>query len=440
VTPQLDRVVAKALAKRPEDRYPTAREFAGALRSAAEGKAVDQASEPTIIVPREAETPQALRSGEMELEFWRSIKDSDDPNDFELYLKQFPKGVYASLAGRRVARLRGLPVEGGGEASDTRQRARTEATGSQGRLARDETAPTMKLQAERSLAEKTLKLPGTQAPPAEHEPEVRPAPSGKRSSILVPAVLGLLAAAGAAAYFATRPGVRSPVPAAPGVEAAGKIKEEGARAKREADANAQQEAAEKARSEAELQARREAEARAQRESQAKAQREAELRAKAEAELQAQREAEARTKSTAEAAKREADLRARREADAAAKREAAARVKREAEAKAQAEARARLAAESSFWDSIKASKKPADFQKYLDQYPNGKSAGAARNRLAVLEKARLAEEKRLAAEKIKAENQKRAEEEEAQAAMRQTEAAKRKNTAEKNRSAIVPPTF
>jgi len=455
ISPQLDRVVAKALAKRPEDRFPTAREFASELRSAAEGKAAAGAIEPTVVVRGEAGTSQVLHSGEMELEYWRSIKDSDDPNDFELYVRQFPTGVYASLAARRVAKLRGLPVEGGTDTSDTRHPARSETTGSLGRPGLVPREPAGKRRTDSSVVEKTVKLSGTPAPVPKLDAEARPAPEGRRSSILVPAILGLLAAAGVAAYFVTRPGMQPPVPAEPGVEAAGKVnKEAEARAKREAEAKAQQEAAQKARAEAELQAKREAEARAQRESQAKAQREAEqraqreaeLRAKAEAELRAQREAEARTRSAAEAAKREAELRARREAQAAAKREAEAsaqreaniRAKREAEARAQAQARAKLAAESSFWDSIKNSKNPADYQKYLGQYPRGRYADQARDRLAALEKARLEDAKRIEAEKARADQKRRAEEERAKA--REAELAKKSKAAGPKRPVIVPPSF
>src|SRR5690349_4427719 len=38
------------------------------------------------------------------------------------------------------------------------------------------------------------------------------------------------------------------------------------------------------------------------------------------------------------------------------------------------------AEVLFWDSMKSSTNPADFQAYLDQYPNGRFAGLARNRV------------------------------------------------------------
>src|SRR5258705_6663554 len=120
LAPEFDRVVAKALAKDPNQRFATARQFAEALRRAAEGKPAVPEAEPTLVVPRDTPAPQAthpeaLRSGEMELEFWRSIKDSDDANDFELYVRQFPQGVYASLAARKAAKLRsGSPVDDSG--------------------------------------------------------------------------------------------------------------------------------------------------------------------------------------------------------------------------------------------------------------------------------------------------------------------------------------
>src|SRR5499427_3726196 len=106
---EYDGVVARALAKNPAGRFQTAREFAVALRGAAEGQAVaDETAATTVVVPLRKETPATRPAGEMELEFWRSIKDSEDANDYELYLRQFPEGTYAPLAGRRIARLRGL--------------------------------------------------------------------------------------------------------------------------------------------------------------------------------------------------------------------------------------------------------------------------------------------------------------------------------------------
>src|SRR5882672_4945322 len=89
---EYDRVVARALAKNPEGRFPTAREFAQALRGAAEGqRAIEEAAAATVVVPlrKHAEAPRP--AGEMELEFWRSIKESEDASDYELYLKQFPE-------------------------------------------------------------------------------------------------------------------------------------------------------------------------------------------------------------------------------------------------------------------------------------------------------------------------------------------------------------
>ena len=382
VSPEFDRVVAKALAKNPDQRFATAREFAVALRRAAEGKPAIPEVEATLVVPREpaisqATHPEALRSGEMELEFWRSIKDSNDPNDFELYVLQFPQGVYASLAARKAAKLRsGSPADDSG----TRTMAgadRTRLQRSVPRAEAEENAP--------AAVEKTIKLADALSP--------EPARAGKRRSPLVPAILGVLVLSGAAAYFfVMKPSQQS---------AAQKVEAE-AKARRDADEAAK----------AEAQAKRDAETKAQRDAQA--QHEAEAQGQRAAELKAKRETEAQTKREAELrAKRDAEAQAKRQAEAQAKRESEERAQREAKVQAQrdAESKAKLAAETSLWDSVKSSRKAADFQKYLNRYPNGQYAEAARQRMLELESARLEE-----------------------AAKKQKEGEKRKSTI------IVPPTF
>src|SRR6266850_2272593 len=311
LSPEFDRVVAKALAKDPNQRFATAREFAEALRRAAEGKPAVPEAEPTLVVPRDTPVPQAthpeaLRSGEMELEFWRSIKDSDDANDFELYVRQFPQGVYASLAARKAAKLRsGSPADDSG----TRTMTGADRTRVQRSVPRAEAEPPAKREAAESVpVEKTVKLASA-------------ASAGEKKSLLVLGILGVLLLSGAAAYFLViRPSQQS---------TAQKVEAE-AQAKREAQ----------------VQAQREAEVQAQREAEAKAQRDAELKVKREAEERAQREAKVK-------------------------------------AQPDAESKAKLAVESSLWDSIKSSRNAADFQKYLNRYPNGQYAEPARQRLLAL---------------------------------------------------------
>src|SRR6266704_4208555 len=414
LSPEFDRVVAKALAKNPDQRFATAREYSQALKRAAEGKPALPEAEPTLVLPREARVPQAthpeaLRSGEMELEFWRSIKDSDDPNDFELYVRQFPQGVYASLAARKAAKLRsGLPADDSG----TRTMAGADRTRLQRSVPRAEAE-----ESARAAVDKTIKL--ADAPSAEL------AGAGKRRSLLVPVVLGMLVAAGAVTYFVVvKPSQQS---TAQKIEAEAKARRDAAEAakaeaqtKRDAEAKAQRDAQAKrdaeaqAKREAEAQAQREAEAQAKRSTDAKTQRAAELKAKRETEAQTKREAELRAKRDAEAqAKRQAEAQAKRESEARAQREADARTQREAKATAQrdAESKAKLATETSLWDSVKSSRKAGDIQKYLHRYPNGQYAEAARQRMLELENARLEE-----------------------AAKKQKEGEKRKSTI------IVPPTF
>ena len=136
----LDAVMARALAKSRNQRYATAQAFSAALQEASQ-----QAADPTVVPPssprdkRAASTWTAtLRAGEsllstqpgsslmtntatqinmgtntnssivtqeLELVYWKDIKDSVDVEDIEVFLAKFPVGVYADLARRRLKKL-----------------------------------------------------------------------------------------------------------------------------------------------------------------------------------------------------------------------------------------------------------------------------------------------------------------------------------------------
>jgi len=133
ISPLYDAIVAKALAKAMEDRYQTARSLGFALQRALDG--LPEAEDPDRTLGSPAAvlaalgTPAAPRDGDstvlrtmdatlpiprnqaVELEFWRAIKEGNDPADFDLYVKQFPSGIYAALARRKSAKLRGVATE-----------------------------------------------------------------------------------------------------------------------------------------------------------------------------------------------------------------------------------------------------------------------------------------------------------------------------------------
>ncbi|MCJ7798337.1 MAG: protein kinase [Polaromonas sp.] len=134
--PAVDAVVAKALAKSRDHRFATAREFAAALsdacKDATEASLLAPATEPYSV--NQAGWTGTLRAGEaltgaqsstapgmstvtleVELVYWKEIKDSEDIEDLQAFLVKFPSGVYAALARRR---LRKLGVFAGGD-SDT---------------------------------------------------------------------------------------------------------------------------------------------------------------------------------------------------------------------------------------------------------------------------------------------------------------------------------
>lgn len=96
IPPAIDLVMARALAKHADQRYPTARSFADDLKRVRDGKAPE-------APPMSRKAAAAL---EAEKEFWDGVKDSDDPDELELYLEQFPSGTYVEQARQKMAELR----------------------------------------------------------------------------------------------------------------------------------------------------------------------------------------------------------------------------------------------------------------------------------------------------------------------------------------------
>jgi eukaryotic-like serine/threonine-protein kinase len=129
--PALDAVVARALAKDREKRFATARDFAVALQSAfrrAEDQTVVPPPNPNKrvepapsrpltapgsvpgSVPGGLTTPSvgaATVTQELELVYWKDVKDATDPEELQGFLERFPAGIYADLARRRLRKLAG---------------------------------------------------------------------------------------------------------------------------------------------------------------------------------------------------------------------------------------------------------------------------------------------------------------------------------------------
>ncbi len=293
ITPLFDAVVNKALSKNPETRYQSARDLGIALKRALEGRGEEDDTDRTVVgnlsdftatkpAPALARVPagesqrttatgtgtQAGGSQEVELEFWRAIKDGNDPDDFELYIQQFPTGIYTALAKRKIAKLRGVPME------ESSVKAKEQEKREQEEAARREAEVKNKLEAEKARLEAEMARKEEEYKRREAEAEA------KRE------------AAEKARLEAEDKAKR---------EAADELaKREAEYKKREAEAEAKRQALEKARQEAEERAKKDAEVRAKREAEEKAKREAELKARAEAEA----------KQKAEFAKREAELKKR----------------------------------------------------------------------------------------------------------------------------------
>jgi eukaryotic-like serine/threonine-protein kinase len=111
--PSLDAVVAKALAKSKLDRFADAAAFAAALKAAVNN--ADLTITPSAHARPELASsvgtfPGSMSGGtsgstvtqELELVYWKDIKESTEPEVLEGFLKRFPVGIYADLAKRKL--------------------------------------------------------------------------------------------------------------------------------------------------------------------------------------------------------------------------------------------------------------------------------------------------------------------------------------------------
>lgn len=142
----LDAVVIKALAKSRDQRYASAQDFLTALQAAAR-EAADPKVLPPALPPGQGSSStwtSTLLAGEalvdqpsgtsanisvvtqeLELVYWKEIKESMDVEDIQGFLARFPSGIYADLARRRLKKM-GVP---GAEDSDIGTRSRTGTLG-----------------------------------------------------------------------------------------------------------------------------------------------------------------------------------------------------------------------------------------------------------------------------------------------------------------------
>jgi eukaryotic-like serine/threonine-protein kinase len=120
----IDAVVARALAKDRDQRFATARDFATALQSA-----IRRAEDATVVPPADpfkkkdtsgtgskgalsapggaSGTSGSAVTQELELLYWKDVRDSTEPDELEGFLVKFPAGIYADLARRRLRKLAG---------------------------------------------------------------------------------------------------------------------------------------------------------------------------------------------------------------------------------------------------------------------------------------------------------------------------------------------
>ncbi len=127
----LDAVLERSMAKARDARYATAHDFAVALREATAGivdrgvlpppggrqggfgtgssaGSMPRAGSTVPFGPRPGDDTGVTMTQELELVYWKDVRDSAEAADLEGFLARFPQGIYADLARRRLRKLSGL--------------------------------------------------------------------------------------------------------------------------------------------------------------------------------------------------------------------------------------------------------------------------------------------------------------------------------------------
>jgi serine/threonine protein kinase len=380
--PAIDQVINKALAKNKDDRFRSAQEFAAALTSLLEGNdgnfdpnetvmfmpgRARPKSDPSLSPTPRDDTGTSVRPAqpghEMELEFWRAVKDSTDPEEFETYLDAFPDGVYAKLAESKVRRLRGASIQTDvGSSSVDRVKLGTGmlAPAAAPAAAPDETAERAEreqqrkqreLEARRVADEKARQL--TEEKRKADEKKAAEAADAKRLKEQAEAEARRVEEQARVEAEAKRQALQA--------QAAIQAQEEAKRKAALAESARKAEAEHTAKLKAEAEAKRIADADAARkaaEARAKADAEAKAKAKADAEAKEKADAEAKAKakaeqSAADARRKAAEEEARRKSKDEARRQAAeeAKVKAEQEAQRRADEEAARKAAEEEWAKL-----------------------------------------------------------------------------------------
>lgn len=140
VSKQLNAVVKKAMAKRPEDRFQSATEFLMALKTAIKATQRSKSTaavaditrsgaykaflpDETLELPRSTDLTESRRAAD--IEYWQKITHSRNMQDFSSYLQTFPGGGFVELARSRIRSLEKAAEQS--RAADELTRSRHEA-------------------------------------------------------------------------------------------------------------------------------------------------------------------------------------------------------------------------------------------------------------------------------------------------------------------------